>query len=419
MTAYFRDNGVNSKFKFSSSPPLLPDAGVIALVPDAWGEYWESRHYIMSRLARYFSIVWINPATELYKMRFRREILKSRQVYDYPTPPDFVVYEPGIWLPKVHRSHFVARIPERLRLGRAYNILHRHGCCKTILYLWRPEYASALDLIRHDVSCYHIDDEYTFSKAEIPLQEEESRLISRVDTVFIHSPGLMEKKGHLNPQTVFLPNGVDYRAYASTYDEPVDLQRIPRPRIGYIGKIKKHLDFALLHALAQRHRDWSFVFVGPCMNTGNGASFMQQLSQMSNVHFLGPKPLDQLPAYTQHFDVCTLCYELNDYTKYIYPLKLHEYLASGRPVVGSPFRTLRDFTHLIKLAGTLDEWSKALIDALNPAANTPAQIEARRCIARQHDWDILVHKIAESVCKHLGPAYLKMIEERSTWLESR
>ena len=71
----------------------------------------------------------------------------------------------------------------------------------------------ALELIPHSVSCYHIDDEYTFSEVEQATSEDEAHLIRKVDQVFISSRGLFEKKGHLNPNTLFVPNGVDYAAY--------------------------------------------------------------------------------------------------------------------------------------------------------------------------------------------------------------
>lgn len=45
-------------------------------------------------------------------------------------------------------------------------------------------------------------------------------------------------------------------------------------------------------------------------------------------------------------------YRVNDYTKYIYPMKLHEYLAGGRPTVGSRIRSLEDFAGIVDLAMT-------------------------------------------------------------------
>ncbi len=113
------------------------------------------------------------------------------------------------------------------------------------------------------LACYHMDDEYTFSEEEVPTDLVETRLIKRVDQVFVHSRGLFEKKGGLNPRTMVVPNGVDYDAYALPHPEPDDLRSVPRPRIGYTGILKTQLDWLLLLRLARRHQEWSFVFVGP------------------------------------------------------------------------------------------------------------------------------------------------------------
>ena len=145
---------------------------------------------------------------------------------------------------------------------------------------------------------------------------------------------------------------MDYLAYATPVAEPEDLRPIPHPRIGYVGRIKHQLDWDLLITLAQRHPEWSFVLIGPQDGLGQSTSLIETLSHMPNVYFLGHKPVTALPAYTQHLDVCLLCYKVDDYTKFIFPLKLHEYLASGKPVVGSPIRSLQNFTHVITLART-------------------------------------------------------------------
>jgi glycosyltransferase involved in cell wall biosynthesis len=222
---------------------------------------------------------------------------------------------------------------------------------------------------------------------------------------------LLEKKGKLNPQTLFVPNGVDYHAYATPQSEPADLKPIPHPRIGYVGRIKRQLDLSLLSALAQRHREWSFVLVGPLNGLGEQAVLVQELSRLPNVYFLGSKPVRMLPAYTQHLDVCMLCYAVNDYTKFIYPLKLHEYLASGRPVVGAPIRSLLEFAQIIRLARTTDEWSQALNDSLAPAACSVTQVEARQSTAHQYDWNRLAELIAHALCERLGPEYVERFEQ--------
>jgi glycosyltransferase involved in cell wall biosynthesis len=291
-------------------------------------------------------------------------------------------------------------------------LLERRGCRKIILYIWRPEFAPALKEIASDLSCYHIDDEYSFSESDLPLNQEEAQLISSVDQVFIHSPGLLGKKGGINPNTAFVPNGVDYRAFATVATEPVDLASIPRPRIGYSGIMKKSVDWPLLLELARRHSDWSFVFVGPRTdNLSEPPRALEDLTRIPNAYFLGPKDVRTLGAYTQHFDVCVMPYRTNDYTKYVYPLKLHEYLASGRPIVGTRIRTLEDFGDVVRLATTLDQWSSALRDALSPEAQGQDQRQQRQSEALRYDWDILVGGIALTLATRLGPDYAERIRQ--------
>jgi glycosyltransferase involved in cell wall biosynthesis len=370
------------------------------------------RHQILSRLAMYFHVAWVEPAREWRDLWFSRKLETHLAIHDQGSP-GFSLYTPPRWLPALYKPSFVASFTARQRLLQVQRLLRRRGCEKTVLYLWRPDFGYAIDALTHELSCYHIDDEYTFSTTEQPLGNTEAKLISRVDQVIIHSPALLEKKGHLNRQTLFLPNGVDYRAYATPASEPIDLRGIRRPRIGYVGMIKEQLNLQLMVELAKRHRDWSFVFVGPLGFFQHDRALVDSLTNMPNAYFLGRKPVAELPAYVQHMDTCILCYKVDDYTKFIYPLKLHEYLASGRPVVGAPINTLLQFGHVVLLASTIDEWSTALSVTLNPAMSSTEQVEMRRSVARQYDWNALVFTLVRTLCKRLDEDYLYRLEGMS------
>jgi glycosyltransferase involved in cell wall biosynthesis len=291
----------------------------------------------------------------------------------------------------------------RLRSGRKR--LENRGCRTYILYLWHPKFEKALESSGFDLRLYHIDDEYSFSSEPLPPDEREVRVIRSVDQVFAISPGLLERKGGINPRTDFAPEGVEYALYATPIDEPSDLARVPHPRIGYTGVLKKQLDWPLLRDLSLRHPEWSFVFVGPLNPHPEFHGIFQEMQGLPNVHFLGAKTVKDLASYPQHFDVCIMPYHVNWYTDNIYPLKLHEYLAGGRPVVGSPIRSLRDFQGVISLASTPEEWSQAIRYALSGEANTPAVRSSRQSMARRYDWNRLVHGIARTICARLGPGY--------------
>ncbi len=135
------------------------------------------------------------------------------------------------------------------------------------------------------------------------------------------------------------------------------------------------------------------------------------MSSLGNVHFLGEKTVRDLAAYPQHFDVCIMPYLVNGYTDNVYPLKLHEYLASGRPIVGSPIRSLNEFHHAIALATTTDQWSAALSAALLPPLTLPSAAAARQAIAQQYDWGEVVHSIARTICERLGPEHVTRLRK--------
>jgi glycosyltransferase involved in cell wall biosynthesis len=387
------------------SRPLFPDIGVAAFVPEEWGGPWLSRHQVLTRLSEYFQVVWAEPARSWRELVFGGGKPVNLSHRSEVFPKGFVLYRPERWLPQIGRPAWLDSWTMAERGRRAAALLRRRGCKTIVFYLWRPHFDHVLDSNSCDLSCYHIVDEYSFSPIEQPMTNREVQLIKRVDQVFIHSPALLERKGQFNPHTLFVPNGVNYRAFATQQEEPSDLREIPHPRIGYIGAIKRQLDFGLLLELAKRHVEWSFVFVGPKHNLGMDVMLVDELSELPNVHFLGHKPIEIACAYPQHMDVCLLPYQMNDYTKYIYPLKLHEYLAGGKPIVGTSIRSLLDFAHIIKLAGTYDEWSRAVTEALGSNAVSSDQIQKRRSIAKQVDWGILVHDIAGSLCDRLGSPY--------------
>jgi glycosyltransferase involved in cell wall biosynthesis len=393
--------------------------GVLSFVPDVWGgeNALMPRHQVLTRLARYFPVVWMDPPREWRKAwsSLRGPRFPSSFPSELPDDPNFVLYRPGRLLPRVFRPRIAAQFTERGRLLAGSRLLRRRDAVPEILYLWRPEFAPVLDLIPHRVSIYHIDDEYTFSTKERPVDPAEAALLRRVDQAIIHSPALWEKKAHLATRAAFVPNGVDYPAYATPAVEPEDLRGIPHPRVGYIGVIKSQLNLPLVLALAERRPDWSIVMVGPVQPTmGTDGEALAALGRLPNAYLLGSRPIAELPSYTQHLDVGLMPYDVNDYTRYIYPLKLHEYLATGVPVVGAPIRSLLDFKSVVSIAEGLEEWESAIDVALAPGARDADAVAERRSVARTHDWGSLVAKIARLIAERLGGPWPESVAQAAS-----
>jgi glycosyltransferase involved in cell wall biosynthesis len=382
--------------------PLFPTIGVIAQVHDAWGSCWQARHQILLRLARYFHVVWMNPARTWRKaltLRHAPNLLEDNAI----DVPGFTVYDPEAWLPEVYRPLWLRKVILRKHVQRAWQQLSRRGCQRMILSMWRPQIDAKLSSVPFDLLCYHVDDEYSFSRVEMPIGTDEMQILRGADEVFVSSRALLDKKGWVNAHTSFVPNGVDFEAFAAPAVEPAGLASVPHPRIGYAGFLKEQLDWHLLLSLSAQHPEWNFVFLGPVSPRLDISGELDELRKRANVYFLKATPTRLVPAYIQHFDVCIMPYRQDDYTKYIYPLKLHEYLASGRPTVGTPIRSLEEFSEVVALPRSLEEWSAALTNAISPAANTPECRAARQAVARRHDWNLQVRRIAMTLASRVAP----------------
>lgn len=359
------------------------------------------RHHVVGRLARQFEVIWVEPAKGWRDYWLSPAPAKPDIQSISPDEFGLTLYSPGRWLPELYRPKWLAQWIKKQRLVQAERTLRNRGCTDIVLYLWRPEFDWSLDAIHADLTCYHIDDEYRFSTEDLPNDPREIALIKRVDQVIIHSRKLLEKKGSFNSQTMHVPNGVDYSAYATPVAEPADISAIPHPRMGYVGVIKSQLDLALLRQLATQRPEWSFVLVGPQGYVGGKETILEELGNLPNVHFMGNRQLAELPAYMQAMDVCLMCYEVCDYTHFIYPLKLNEYLATGRPVVCSPIDSVTPLGKIVGIAENLQEWDSALNNALSADKNTAEAVSARQQQALLHDWDYLVDQIADQFRRRL------------------
>jgi glycosyltransferase involved in cell wall biosynthesis len=367
--------------------------GIVSLQPEEWNSLWRPAHFVQLGLARRWPVIWVDPAREWRdairsggRQRFRRPI-SGRQLEVY-TPPSH--------LPRVYRPRRLRRAIERVRLGQSIDRLRHDGCEQIVLYAWRPEYLECVDLVPHDLLVYHVVDEYSYAPDDPPTPDHELRMIRRADQVILHSPGLVEKKGGIAPdKTAQIPNGVAFARFAAPTEEPPELRGIPRPRIGYVGAFRRQINWDLLRILVAAHPEWHWVFVGEWLESHiDLAPQRAWLEGRPNVHFAGSMPAARLGEFAGHLDVGILPYVEDGYTRHIYPMKLHEYLAAGLPTVGTPIRTLRDFSGTIELARSVKEWEAAIGDALAPGQRSPAAVERRRAVAKAHDWDVLVDRIA-------------------------
>jgi UDP-galactopyranose mutase len=166
--------------------------------------------------------------------------------------------------------------------------------------------------------------------------------------------------------------------------EPDDQARLPRPRLGFYGVIDERIDLSLLDALARAHPDWQIVMIGPVVKIDPAT-----LPSHPNIHYLGQRRYDELPAYLAGWDVSLLPFALNDATRFISPTKTLEYMAAEHPIVSTPIRDVAGpYGNIVYLGEGPEAFVRACEAAL---ASDPQERERRaasmRDVLARTSWD--------------------------------
>ncbi len=186
-----------------------------------------------------------------------------------------------------------------------------------------------------DATVYDSMDELAAFRHEAPaLLEYEHDLFARADLVFCAGQSLYEAKRHRHHHAYAFPSNIDRVHFAQARHAPPapdDLAAIPRPRLGFFGDIDPRLDLDLLDRVASESPDWHWVMLGPFVKIDPAI-----LPRHANLHWLGAKSYQALPAYLAHLDLGVMPYALNEATRFMSPTNTAEFLAAGVPVVSTP-----------------------------------------------------------------------------------
>jgi len=183
----------------------------------------------------------------------------------------------------------------------------------------------------------------------------EKELIGKSDVFVATSQKIFEKLCEHGKRTYRLNHGVDLEFFGREPKQEHEVLRgIPSPRVGYFGLFDERSDQNLLAQVAKKMPDFSFVI------TGRVETDVQCLKLLPNFFFTGSVPYDELPAVIKGLEACILPYSVNELTEAISPLKLKEYLASGKPVVSTPIPEAKRFDSFVHIAETAEGWVEAL-----------------------------------------------------------
>ena len=236
-----------------------------------------------------------------------------------------------------------------------------------------------------------MDELANFRFAPADIAQREQFLLERADVVFTGGYQLYQAKSKFHLNTHFFGCGVDTqhfgRARVTSTVIPPDLTALPRPVFGYFGVIDERLDYDLIARLAEAFPNASVAMVGPLAKVER-----QMLPTAANIHWLGQRAYDDLPAIVKGFDVCLMPFALNDATRYINPTKTLEYLAAAKPVVSTAIPdVMHHFSDVVYVADS----HRAFVRQARKAVGSPDALLIARGVKRaeQSSWSSIVASI--------------------------
>jgi UDP-galactopyranose mutase len=320
--------------------------------------------------------------------------LKVRQADDFPNVRLVTPY-----LPQGLGEH------EREETLRRLLDAHASACARPLIaWYYTP---MMLPFSRHlDTSAviYDCMDELSkFRFAPERLLDLEQELIDRADLVFTGGASLYEAKRSRHNSVHCFPSSVDRDHFAKARTElpqPADQAELNRPRLGFYGVIDERFDIDLLRQIADMRPDWSFVMVGPVVKIGE-----DELPRAANIHYVGGKTYEQLPAYLSGWDVALMPFAMNESTQFISPTKTPEYLSGGKPVVSTPVRdVVRTYGHLqgVHIAHDADGFVRCCELALKQSRNESDWLAEADLLLCATSWDTTQARMSGLIDEVLG-----------------
>ena len=386
-----------------SDAPRLRGRDIVCVGFADWDtDLWTNQHHLMSRLARENRVLFVESiglrqprlaGRDLKRMwrRLRRGLAQPRQV------DGLYVLSPLV-LP-LHRYRIVRALNRRLLARLVRRAAARIGLRRPILWAYIPQAEALIETLQPELVVYHCVDDMAAQPGidAASFRSAEARFAARADLVLASAPALASRLRTLSDKVLDAPNVADTELFATALiPGPLDpaLAALPAPRIVFTGAIvRTKLDFDLLIALARARRAWSFALVGP-IGPGDPGADVSALEAEPNIHLLGQRPYSELPAVLRAADAGLIPYARNELTESIFPMKVYEYLAAGRPVVATPLPALENVAE-VATAADAQGIAELLDETL--AHDSPERRAERSRSAASHSWKRRLEEIAAAI----------------------
>jgi glycosyltransferase involved in cell wall biosynthesis len=268
----------------------------------------------------------------------------------------------------------------------------------TLLWFFPPHpYLNTLiERVPHALLVGHIVDNFThhsdpwlnrYAHQQYPF------LQAKADVIVAGSQFNYEIFRQNRTATYLFENAVDKGFLSKPSATPVT--REGPPHLGYVGTLSERTDFELLEHLSRTRPDWHLSIAGKSECSLDDFSWLK----LPNVEYLGLIPYTKLPNFLRTLDVCLIPHRNTEYSQSMSPLKLFQYLASGRPIVSTEVAGLEKAKEHVLLANTKEDFVTSIEHALHQ--DTLEMSAGRIELAQSETWESRVSDMFQAVISHM------------------
>jgi len=376
---------------------------------DWWYHHQHSKNHIMRRLARAGNrVIFVNSISMGLPSLASRDLVSKikRKLRSYAKPvrvteEGIVVVSPPV-LP-LYSSRWARAINRCLLVEQIKLLMVAFDVRRPILWIAIPTACEVVGRLGERALIYQVSDKYDANQmdhatASNVIADMHTDLLARADLVYYSGRKLFEEESarhsELAGKARLLEQGVDYDHFAAAtsreWTEPDDIVEVPHPRLGYFGAVEPWLiDQELVRHVSRKRPQWHWVFVGLRASP-------LDIEALPNVHYLGSKPYSAMPQLAAAFDVCVLPWVTdNEFVKYGSPIKVREYLATGKPVVIAPIYEYERLDGILRISRGYDDFIAKIEDALNN--DSADKRAARQQAVRESTWDARADEVSEAI----------------------
>ena len=207
----------------------------------------------------------------------------------------------------------------------------------------------------------------------------EEKVVQRADVLIAVSETLQNRLQCMGRASHLLTHGVDLPFWQTPAAKPMEVvQGLKRPLILFWGVIDRRMDVSLVARLGAELSQGTIVLLGPEVDPD------PQLFRCRGVVHLPPLPIEQLPMLAGEAAVLVMPYADLPVTRAMQPLKLKEYLATGKPVVVRDLPATRPWADCLDLVSTPESFVDAVRLRLNQGVSE--EQDQARCRLSTESW---------------------------------